>query len=64
MSSGAYIGDLQYHTVTVYAPNRFHAGKPSYTVKNVIVFPVPNRDVTKQTLPGRELLNYSRPGRL
>jgi hypothetical protein len=30
----------------------------------VIVFPVPSRDVTSQTLAGRELLNYSRPGRV
>jgi hypothetical protein len=35
-----------------------------YTVKKVIVFPVPSRDVTNQTLPGWELLNYSRPGRV
>ncbi len=31
--------------------------KPSalrYTVKKVIFFPVPSRDVTYQTLPGRE----------
>jgi hypothetical protein len=28
----------------------------------VIVFPVPSRDVTNQTL--RKLLNYSRPGRV
>ncbi len=27
-------------------------------------FPVPSRDVTNQTLPGREKFNYSRPGRL
>ncbi len=33
------------------------------TVKKVIVFPVPNLDATNQNLPGRELLNYSRPGR-
>jgi hypothetical protein len=25
-----------------------------YTVEKVIVFPVPSRDVTDQTLPGRE----------
>jgi hypothetical protein len=25
-----------------------------YTIKNVIVFPVPSRDVTNQTLPGWE----------
>jgi hypothetical protein len=31
-----------------------------YTVKKVSGFPVPSRDVTNQTLPGRELLNYSR----
>jgi hypothetical protein len=31
-------------------------------VKKVIVFSVPSRDVTNQTIPGRELLNYSRPG--
>jgi hypothetical protein len=35
-----------------------------YTVKKVIVFPVPSRDVTNQTLPGREFLNYSRRGRV
>ncbi len=34
------------------------------TVKKVIVFPVPSRDVTNETLPGRELLHYSRPGRV
>ncbi len=33
-----------------------------YTVKKVINFPVLRRDVTNQTLPGRESLNYSRPG--
>jgi hypothetical protein len=38
-------------------------GKEQYTVKKVIVFPVPSRDVTNQTLPGREKFNYSRPGR-
>jgi hypothetical protein len=27
----------------------------TYTVKKVIVFPVPSRDVTNQTLPGQEL---------
>jgi hypothetical protein len=27
-------------------------------------FSLPNRDVTYQTLPGREKLNYSRPGRV
>ncbi len=33
-----------------------------YTLKKRLsVFPVPSRDVTNQTLPGRELLNYSRP---
>jgi hypothetical protein len=30
----------------------------------VIVFPVPSRDVTYQTLYGRKLLNYSRLGRV
>jgi hypothetical protein len=38
--------------------------KPGYTVKKVIVFPVPSGDVINQTLHGRELLNYSRPGRV
>ncbi len=33
-----------------------------YTVKKVSGFPVPRRDVTYQTLPGREKLNYSSPG--
>jgi hypothetical protein len=28
----------------------------------VVGFPVPSRDVTDQTLPGREYFNYSRPG--
>jgi hypothetical protein len=35
-----------------------------YTVKKVIVFLVPSQDVTNQTLPCREILNYSRPGRV
>jgi hypothetical protein len=29
-----------------------------------IVFPVPSRDVTNQTLPGRKKLNYFRSGRV
>ncbi len=32
-----------------------------YTVKKVSDFPVPSRDVTYQTLPGRELLNFVSP---
>jgi hypothetical protein len=32
--------------------------------KKVNDFPVPSRDVTDQTLPGQEKLNYSRPGRV
>jgi hypothetical protein len=32
--------------------------------KKVSDFPVPSRDVTNQTLPERELLNYSPPGRV
>ncbi len=32
--------------------------------KKVMVFPVPSEDVTNQTFPGRELSNYSRPGRV
>jgi len=35
-----------------------------HTIKKVIVFPVTSWDVTNQTLPGQELLNYSRPGRV
>jgi hypothetical protein len=31
-----------------------------HTVKKVNDFPVPSRDVTNQTLPGLENLNYSR----
>jgi hypothetical protein len=38
--------------------------KTSYTVKKVSGFLVPSWDVTDQTLPGQELLNYSRPGRV
>jgi hypothetical protein len=34
-----------------------------YTVKKVNGFPVPSRDVTNQSLPGRELFKYSPPGR-
>jgi hypothetical protein len=30
--------------------------------KKLAIFPVPRRDVTSQTLLGREQLNYSRPG--
>ncbi len=36
----------------------------NYTVKKVSDFPVPIRDVTNQTLPGQESLNYTRPGRV
>ncbi len=35
-----------------------------YTVKKVNDFPVPSRDITYQTLPGREQFNFSRPGRV
>jgi hypothetical protein len=35
-----------------------------YTVKKVRGLPVPSWDVTYKTLPDRELLNYSRPGRV
>jgi hypothetical protein len=45
-------------SLTVY---RFH---PAYTVKKVIVFPVPSRDVTNQTLTCREKFNNSLPGRV
>ncbi len=35
----------------------------SYTLKKKVDdFPVPSRDVTNQTVSGREKLNYSRPG--
>ena len=37
-----------------------HKTSPLY---KTIIFPVPSRDVTNQTLPGREKFNYSRPGR-
>jgi hypothetical protein len=36
--------------------------KVAHAIKKVIVFPVPSRDVTHQIIPGRELLNFSRPG--
>jgi hypothetical protein len=39
-------------------------GLGGYTVKKVIVFPVPSRDVSSQTLPGREKFNNSRPDRV
>ncbi len=38
--------------------------KKDCNVKKVIVFPVPSRYVANQTLPGQELLNYSRIGNL
>jgi hypothetical protein len=36
----------------------------SYTLKKVIDFPVPSRNVTNQTLPDWELKTYSRPRRV
>jgi hypothetical protein len=33
-----------------------------YTVKKIIDFSVPSRDVTNQTLPSREKFKYSPPG--
>ncbi len=36
----------------------------SYTVKKIIDFPVPCRDVNNQTLRGWEKLKNSRPGRV
>jgi hypothetical protein len=44
-----------------YVPTPGRSEKGTYTVKKVSGFPVPSRDVTDQTLPGRELLNFSRP---
>ncbi len=41
------------------AESRNAARAHHHTVKKVIVFPVPSRDVINQTLPGRELLIYS-----
>jgi hypothetical protein len=35
-----------------------------YTVKKIVDFPVPRRDVTNQTLPGWELFNHYQPGRV
>ncbi len=42
----------------------FIAWEHNYTVKKVNDFPIPSQDVTNQTLPGPEYLNYSRPGRV
>jgi hypothetical protein len=39
-----------------------HSQEGQYTVKKVNNFPVPSLDVTNQTLPGREILSYSRLG--
>ncbi len=39
-------------------------GRERYTVKKVIHFPVSSRDVTNQTLTGRELFKYFRPRRV
>jgi hypothetical protein len=43
--------------------NLSHLEKVRYTLKKVSDFPVPNRDLTYQTLLDREQLNYSRPVR-
>ncbi len=45
------------NTVTLFSKLTLHC-KKSFN------FPVPSRDVTSQTIPGREKLNYSRPGRV
>ncbi len=45
-------------------PLSISAGLEDCTVKKVITFPVPSRDVTNEALPCRELLNYSQPGRV
>ncbi len=37
-------------------------GQSAAPIYKIIVIPVPSRDVTNQTLPGREFFNYSRPG--
>ncbi len=47
----------------IFPPRRNRPHPPTLLIK-VVVFPVSSRDVTNQTLPGWELLNYSRPGRL
>jgi hypothetical protein len=39
----------------------FHPVEGIHCKKKVSDFPVPSRDITYQTLLGRELLNYSRP---
>ncbi len=39
-------------------------GNSKHCKKRASGFPVPSRDVTYQTLTGRELLNYSWPGRV
>ncbi len=46
------------------APLCFKAASTVNTVKKASHFPVPIRDVSYQTLPGREKLNYSQPGRV
>jgi hypothetical protein len=47
------------------SPERNEIGNVGeYTVKKVNEFPVTSRDVTNQTLSGREQLNYSWPGRV
>jgi hypothetical protein len=53
---------LMTHSVFVYIHFKMPAFVAFYTVKKVIVLPVPNRDVINQTLLVRELLNYFWPG--
>jgi hypothetical protein len=50
LTSNAQIANLRRQLITMY--------------KMVRDIPVPSQDVTNQTLSGRELLNYSRPGRV
>ncbi len=45
-------------------PKTFISGRKEIHCKKVCHFPVPSRDVTDETLHGREKLNYSRPGRV
>jgi hypothetical protein len=53
-------GDFQEETWHI---DKYHLFRP-YNVKKVIGFPVPSRDITNQTLPGQELLNFSRTSRV
>ena len=52
------------HTVKIYVQKYIKHQQTLHCKKKFRDFSVPSRDVTNQTLPGKELFNYSRPGKV